>query len=282
MKRPPRYHRAFSLMELLVCIAGIVTLASLSMMGIGRLRERSTGYKCMANLRQIAAATAQFAADNRNELPYYYYLTESGGTGSGASTGTWYYNIAPYLGVPRTEISGAYASTERTYLGTASHRIAAPIVLTCPGHKKTESAQYWDPPMSFPSTRPVSYAPSLGVRGNLTERGKLGPQTHWTGTPYYSVKLTEIPYPNRKIWISDSPNPTALNTTETRWQDSTEYKENWARQAFTRHSEGGNVLFFDGHIEWLSLKSFLNHPGRTLRQRAQLYFETYRDPALDE
>lgn len=277
----PRSH-AFSLIELLIAIAVIAALLLITIPALRSAREKSTGYRCVSNLKQIGAATMQYAADNRNELPYYYYLTDSGGTGSGAYTGTWYYNLAPYLAVPHTHLSHKGINEERVRLGTKEQRITGPCVFTCPGHRTTESNMQWKPtPMTWPADKPVSYAPPLEARGSISPRGLNGPEMHPSGVLCYPVRMTEILYPSQKIWISDSGRPDLLNTSDSRWQTKDVQTENWARQGFTRHHEGGNALFYDGHVEWLPLSTFIHPANGSLAKTAKLYFNPYRNPADD-
>ena len=281
MKRSLPRITAFTVMELLIVISIVAVLLLVSISASGYMRMRSASISCVNNLRQIGVATFQYAAEHRGELPYYFYLVYDGAdTGSGVNTGTWFYNLAPYLNIPRTEVTGDYASEQRTYLGYATQPIGAPCVFTCPGHRATESKIWWTPqPMTWPTRRPVSYAPPLEMRGDRSDRGATGWQDHHTGIKYYPIRLNDIKYPSQKIWISDSPVPHILNVISTRWSE--DYKENWGRQAFTRHQEGGNALFYDGHVEWLSLKSFTNSPAGPLDQMIRRYFHPYRDPALD-
>ncbi|HWL53452.1 MAG TPA: DUF1559 domain-containing protein [Chthoniobacteraceae bacterium] len=273
---------AFSLMELIVVFGLLAVLLLIALPGLRYFRERSQGIACMANLRQIGAATLQYAGEHRNQLPFIYYVTDTGAGGSGALTGTWYYNLAPYLGVPRTEAPDPLVvSSERTRLGTPQQRIERPCVFTCPGHRVTESGTSWQPhPMSWPSERPVSYAPPLNSRSRAHQKGLPG-VLHPSGAQLYPVKLSEIPYPAQKIWISDSPSPETLNTSANRWQSAEDYPGgNHPRQGFTRHNDGGNALFFDGHVEWLPLSTFIT--GKTIHTGAiNRYFATWRDPALD-
>ncbi len=261
----------------MVVIALVMTILLISLPAYRSYRERSNGYRCMANLRQMGAATMQYAGEHRNELPYYYYITGEGKGGSGALTGTWFYNLAPYLGVPRTEgLDPNKPYGERTMLGTVAGRIGKPCVFTCPAHRPEEGNESWKPePMSFPSDRPVSYAPSFSIK--QTDRAvELA-----DGTKIYPIRLNEIQYPGSKGWLMDSPVANTLNMSVNRWKPRSEYEDNWPHTAFTRHQEGGNVLFFDGHVRWMALKSFTQPANSTLSKMILLYFNPWRDPALD-
>ncbi len=103
MKYPHR-GRGFTLPELLVTLALVAILTTLVPRGIQKLGARGKEARCASHLRQIGLATTHFATDHRNEIPFYYYQPSEGAAGSGAVPGTWFYNLAPYLSVPRTEV----------------------------------------------------------------------------------------------------------------------------------------------------------------------------------
>jgi prepilin-type N-terminal cleavage/methylation domain-containing protein/prepilin-type processing-associated H-X9-DG protein len=61
--------RAFSLIELLVCIGIIVMLIAILLPVASRARESAYRVRCASNLRQILQATFSYAADNNGSLP---------------------------------------------------------------------------------------------------------------------------------------------------------------------------------------------------------------------
>lgn len=64
-----QHHKGFTLTELLVVIAIIATLAALSVMGYGRLRETAYQSTSANHLRQLSVGMTSFAADHRGFLP---------------------------------------------------------------------------------------------------------------------------------------------------------------------------------------------------------------------
>ena len=87
-------HRGFTLLELLVVLAIIAIVASLTLPALGRARLKVRGTGCLNNLRQWGLATQLFAADNDDRLP-------RDGTPNGTSTDEgWYIDLPRSLGIP--------------------------------------------------------------------------------------------------------------------------------------------------------------------------------------
>lgn len=286
--RPASTCVAFSLIEMLVTIGLVMILATLGVVTMGKFLERASGIHCVSNLKQIGMATVAYASEHGGELPFYYYQPTEGNSGSGAIAGTWFYLLAPYLSVPRTEVNTLPANTDRTLLGTADVPIEKANVFTCPGHRTSESTLYWKPkPMSFPTRIPVSYSPSLtlgttALYYSQSHRRGAG-ILHPTGYTMYPIKLHEIATPTKKIWICDSSTAAYLNTSESRWlpggNPNPEY--HYPYYSFTRHDQAGNALFFDGHVERMPLTTFTEYP-LGLTKALVRYFHPFREAQLDE
>ncbi len=275
-----KLNRAFTLLELLVTMILLAVLVFLIMSTLKSMRERGWEAQCVSHLKQIGAATAMYAAEHQNELPYYHYQPGVGQTGSGSIPGTWFYNLAPYLSVPRTEVENpAVGHVERTQLGTPEQRISKPCVFTCPGHRRTETNQKWQPePMTFPALAPVSYAPATTLGSALVSRGQG--DSHPSGHVMYALRYHEVESPGQKIWLCDSPLPHFLNISAARWQPPEQYADNFPYQGFTRHNDGGNALFYDGHVEHLLLTTFTEYP-LGIAKAVTRYFHPFRHASLD-
>jgi len=61
---------AFTLMELLLVIALIATLAGLLLPALGRAREAGRATACLSNLRQAGIALQLYTQDHNNRLPF--------------------------------------------------------------------------------------------------------------------------------------------------------------------------------------------------------------------
>lgn len=85
---------AFTLVELLLCIALIAILAGLLLPVLGRARARALDHSCLSNLRQWGIATHLFAADNQDFLP------KDGALGGQSVNEGWYVDLPRMLGQP--------------------------------------------------------------------------------------------------------------------------------------------------------------------------------------
>lgn len=242
---PSSYHQqasAFTLIEILVVVAIIGILAALLLGQLNNYKERAQGVQCASNLKSLGVATAQYIAENNGKLPVAREDGSKSGSESGWDTsavGAWYWNLAPYVDVPRWE-------TVHKYLGEQGKWIQRPNVFTCPGRKPTDAVV-----IKFPTTIPVSYAPSTAMDSDApTQTGET--------SDIYQLSIHNIKGLSKKVWLSDSPTPNSFNVSVKRWKPEATDSYAWPRQAFTRHQGAGNALFFDGHVERILYTSIAN------------------------
>ena len=95
--------RGFTLVELLVVIGIIAVLISILLPSLSRAREAANRVACLANLRQLAAATLAYVAENRQRLP------EAGaGNGPESAYSPRATGRAPWSPLPPAYGQGAY------------------------------------------------------------------------------------------------------------------------------------------------------------------------------
>ncbi len=282
---PPCRRAGATLLEGLVVLVVLGVLAALLLPVLGNMRARNAQVTCVNNLRQLGAATFQYAADHRQLLPAYAIDAGHGPPGqslvtAGTTAGLWFYNLAPYVGVPRREVDG-YSALERMELGATAAGIEKPCIFTCPAHSRKESNFYWTPdPMTWPSTIPVSYSTNAFHIGAAASAGG------YTGEADRVVRgfpLSSVVAPGRKIWLMDCADAYgAIVSSQGRWSPQGDRNYNTLYQGFTRHSEGGNALFFDGHVEWLPLTTFTEPANGSFDRTILLYFAPLRHPSQDQ
>lgn len=262
---PPRLRwEALTLLELLCVIAVIAVTLGLTVPAVMQIRKAGLNAKCVGNLRVIAAASMAYAGEHGGALPNYYYEDEDGAIRApDAVVGQWYWHLAPYLNYGRWSTGGMNLG-EKNAPG-----LSGPCVLHCPAtdpqREDIDAAL-----LMYPSLRPVTYAPSNQSRGEFSAPPTVFPVSRVI-LGVYPPRLGQIKSAATKIWLSDSPTAGILNLSTSRWREGEPTA--WAYQAFTRHREGANALFYDGHVEWLAIKTFTNSNGGSLTEKIRLYFD---------
>jgi prepilin-type N-terminal cleavage/methylation domain-containing protein/prepilin-type processing-associated H-X9-DG protein len=75
---PPKARRGFTLIELLVVIAIISLLAAILFPVFARVRENARRASCQSNLKQIGLGIAQYIQDYDARYPPFYYAVSTG------------------------------------------------------------------------------------------------------------------------------------------------------------------------------------------------------------
>lgn len=212
--RLSRAHRGFTLIELLTVIAIVGILAAIIIPVVGKVRQTAMRSECTSNLRQIGAATALFANDNKgfypraftvinNQQVFWRELVVRGG----------------YLGKPDRGMTTIYAQdqwrpTHFNVLICKAHRNAVPI--TNPAHE-------W-------------LRPTYSMNGTLAD----GQVATWR------PRIENLPSPSRLAYVGDGPEPSGSFGVEM----NPAFWSGWSRPDAARaHNGVANILFFDGHVE---------------------------------
>ena len=87
------HNKAFTLVELLVVITIIATLAALLLPALKAAKDRMKNVTCVNNIRQIGAALNSFLADNDDWYPYAHPSAANG-----KASRLWNWQLAPYVG----------------------------------------------------------------------------------------------------------------------------------------------------------------------------------------
>lgn len=92
-----RHHSAFSLMEMLVVIALIVLLISITLPSLNKARCRAEMTQCLSNMGQMGDAMHSFTVDHDGKLPGPSWYGQSARVSRGTLSVSRF--LAPYLGV---------------------------------------------------------------------------------------------------------------------------------------------------------------------------------------
>ncbi|OGV47692.1 MAG: hypothetical protein A2X49_08105 [Lentisphaerae bacterium GWF2_52_8] len=217
MKKTPLFFQKkqssfFTLIELLLVIAIIMLLMAIIMPALGKTHALARQLQCAGNLKQIGLSIYTYLDDNQVYFPHQKWDYL---TSSGAAdTKRWQSFIQEYLG-----IKGPYY---------ALSTIKRNSVFYCPVAEANNSVWY-----NYQINRSV--CPSLDTK---------------TGTAVYSTfgafRLTNIKKTTRTLLITDGlPGQEFIDSLRL----SDPLISN--RTVSYRHREGTNVLFVDGHVNWM-------------------------------
>lgn len=207
---------AFTLVEILVTISIIATLAALLFPAIEQVKTAGSRSKCIANLKQMGIAIQLYANDNNGELPY---------AKTAGSRKVWTDLIASYAG-----------STEgnwRTPIG----------VMECPMAGKDGRQITWG--------RGYAMNDNPGFPDIVPESWKRNWEESWCARAGESsprrFKLAEISHPTKRFLIGDGLTwDIGVDDLPANFSEDAMRSNNFA--AIDRHGKGrSNVLFFDGH-----------------------------------
>jgi len=217
--------RAFTLVELLVVVAIISMLMSITLPALERARKAGKRIGCFSNLRQLTLAWIMYAIDNDDRLC-------SAGTYWNHPPGSW-----PVLGTDHWVGDGPHLpGPESNPLGNTENAIKDGVLW--PYTQKTLGV-YWCPSDSIKRLRSYSMSNSMGgrVRDNVRPFRKLG--EIWT--PAERMVFIDA---GGDSWLEDGFWP--IQRTGRKWR--------WRIRKFNmitaRHTCGCNLAFSDGHCEF--------------------------------
>jgi prepilin-type processing-associated H-X9-DG protein len=130
--RRPRGLLAFTLIELIVVIGIIATLAGLLLPALARAKESGRSTACLSNLRQLGLALQLYAEENNNRMPFMYDQT------------------LPTNGIPATNSPPATNAAGKTMDQVLSNHISGALrLLRCPSDRDrifelTRSSYGWN------------------------------------------------------------------------------------------------------------------------------------------
>jgi len=207
---------AFTLIELLVVVAIIAVLAAMLLPALSRAKEAGKRAICQSNLRQLGLIMLTYASDWNDAV-----LTSD----------PWNPTFADYP-------EGPYRQTWLGFLYSKNYLVQLDVMF-CPSSRIRGQA---DPhtPLTFYHPTKLIYA-SYGY--NSYAFG--GPSTNaWR-------RLSEVAQPARTYWAADNTDRPFGSGLSGNYFFGDNYSNPGLTPYTWRHGDGYNVLFVDGHVEYL-------------------------------
>ncbi len=211
--------RAFSLVELAVALTIAMVMAALLLPTAFKAMESSRRSQCMGNMRQIGVALFAYASEHNNHLPPVSSVWPPGED----RKEVWSYALWTYAGYDEA----SYKPPENDLQLKAGAKKAN--IFRCPSTRAH--------PTAVPSV-------ATGVNSNLSSYGLNSRPAGGAGD--YDTMTRPIPV-SRCV----KPSRTAMVVESSFFAGDFGCYFTWF--GLLPHSNGSNILFFDGHVEWMPL-----------------------------
>ncbi len=217
--------RAFTLIELLVVIAIIAILAGMLLPALGKAKSKALQTQCLSNYRQLNLAWLMYIDDHREELPPNETILSGGRTGANATARTW--------------VTGnAYTDTTPTNLqrGLLFPYNRSVAIYKCPADRSTVRDE-----------GKVKRVRSVSMNAYMNDEPNPADRTCWH-------KLSQIvnPAPSAAFVFLDEHENSIENA---RFVVTQTGDFRWVDFPASRHNNGLNLSFADGHAESWKLVS---------------------------
>ncbi|HTX20835.1 MAG TPA: H-X9-DG-CTERM domain-containing protein [Candidatus Aquilonibacter sp.] len=224
---------AFTLIELLVVIAIIAVLAALLLPALNRAQSRAQTIACSNNLKQLQLCAHLYSGDNNDFLPPndFVYDNSTGQPFPGNTGPSWCTNVAPF------DTNAAGIQNGLLYRYNTS-----PAIYHCPAdHSNVETPDGG----TLPQIRLRSYNMSQSVNGidYVGDAAQYFPH-------FLKTSAIQNPSPSSLLVFIDEHEDTILDTQfgipTAASPDGAGY---WWDMPTSRHDQGCNFSFADGHVE---------------------------------
>ncbi|NUP99012.1 MAG: DUF1559 domain-containing protein [Armatimonadetes bacterium] len=206
-----RRRYGFTLIELLVVIAIIAILAAILFPVFAKAREKARQSSCQSNNKQLGVAMMQYVQDYDEMMPRGWF----GASNAAGQAYTWRYAISPY------------AKSGQLFF--------------CPSHSLTGTR--WDPNTTVFDA--VQFNGQASYAYNVTHHNGGAP------TPPYQQALASLVVPAETIVLTDGTGGFEIEAANNAGVNTHNAPRGDAATAGSRHNEGANYTYADGHVKWL-------------------------------
>jgi prepilin-type processing-associated H-X9-DG protein/prepilin-type N-terminal cleavage/methylation domain-containing protein len=224
-----RRSSAFTLVELLVVTAILSLLAAILLPALHNAKEAGRMAKCLSNLKQLHVAAALYVDDHNGMV--MDHGGDWGATACGSATNNCSNIVMP---------GARWAKWLDRLFPYTQYQIG---VFECPSQRTKRGAQM---PAPWPRRE---YVPGYLMNMHAIK---------WISGE--SIKLSDVKNPHHKVWFADSAwgfpgtQPVGADNNWDTWSPLScrvQSAANQIRPISRRHRDGSNLLFFDGHAEWM-------------------------------
>jgi len=232
-----REKSGFTLIELLVVIAIIAILAAILFPVFSRAREQARKTACLSNLKQIGTALQMYCQDWDETYPFVGCF----GCGSGEDMNNPFCSVQAKI----------YPYVKNVDVYDCPSASVYKLSVVANGCARYSSDQWAFPPDWVGRELDIGCNMFMGVHGN---------------GGFTIQRMAQLPTPTETVVFSDAPifnvcpkKVVYASACRAPCQPELRLRQN------TRHMEGNNLVFADGHAKWMNFMEIADNCGKLFR-----------------